>query len=696
MDTQRSFRYVIVILPLVMVAAGCSWHPGNILSKNPKDSVNSAAIGESYPKINDASSKFDSNAGMRSIPSALVKQTTPKIQQTSYDDIFPLSEEEDSEDEVSSVLIEAEFEDEPLESVLFTLLFGSGEFEIMGDPDVSISASIAAMTESEAILQLMDQTNILISQQGSQFVVYSSEAKEALGDRDITFIYQCRRAKAPDLIGVLEGKAPEGFPTSGSPFNNQVNVPEQGVVTQSQVVSEEGLKNPLGDVEYQVVHHMNGIVLVGSIEEIKRAVAFLKLLDKPIPIVVVELLIVQYVHENGFNWRYNLNNGQIARADPPEFGTTGAAVVPGTASNKFGDTDWGVNFQEVGFNAATGGGPLAFSAIGSLTGAFRQNLQYLVTEDMARVVTNPHVAVVNGHKGTIMLNERFNFFSNIVQPITGTVEQEKQELNNVTALVVTPTIVGPNRIHLAVNATVSAFIGSLTGAAAADLPDQRSSDIGTSVVMGDNQTLIIGGLIREEINEGNDRIPYASRLPLVGNLFRGRDESQRFTETVVYITPHLERSDILEDDHVKDVFKQTERLKDRKEEIRDRHRTDRYESWQMRRTNEQLDRCIEDEHKAQKKAERRAPRQVRRWDRNIGRNSVCPPEMTFSNAGPGTNADESDSPDDDYGSPESIPPESDEEIAPQDFDSILQPIQSSVSGFNKPRVTLELPSPTGG
>ncbi len=509
--------------------------------------------------------------------------------------------EREGEDETGvTMVVDLEFEDDPLEVVMITMLFDASKYKIIGSPDQTVTATIRALTMDDAMQQLQDQTDVLIVKTGDRFVVYSDGAEDKVAG-PINYIYKCRRAKATDMVGIIDGVPPEGFPAAGELSTGEPIAPVQEVALGSEVMASNGLTEPLGAVEYQVVHHMNGIILRGELSEIRPAVDFLKTIDRPIPIVLIELLVVQYFHEDGFTWGYNLFDGQIARADAP----ISNGVVPGDGftlddfeDNTFGPRDfdpalpgaegpgYGWNFERLAMSAATGALPLQFAAIGSLTGTFKQNVTLLCSEDLARVVTNPHVGVINGHQGTIMLNEKLNFYTSIVQPITGTVEEQQQEINNMTGLTVTPTIVGPDRIHMAINATVSALDGVVTRE---ELPNQRINEIATSVVLGDNETLIIGGLVKEEMVEERSKVPGFASIPFLSYLFRNKRTTRRFTETVIYVTPHLDQPYGGEDAYLKQVFQQVDRLSERTETIRDKHRNDRRTSHGNYRWKEKLD-----------------------------------------------------------------------------------------------------------
>lgn len=61
----------------------------------------------------------------------------------------------------------------------------------------------------------------------------------------------------------------------------------------------------------------------------------------------------------------------------------------------------------------------------------------------------------------------------------------------------------------------------------------------TSVVVQDGQSLLIAGIIRQDVNKGHSGIPFLSRIPLLGYLFRGTSETLDRNELLILITPHV-------------------------------------------------------------------------------------------------------------------------------------------------------------
>jgi general secretion pathway protein D len=61
----------------------------------------------------------------------------------------------------------------------------------------------------------------------------------------------------------------------------------------------------------------------------------------------------------------------------------------------------------------------------------------------------------------------------------------------------------------------------------------------TSLVTGDNQTIVLGGLIREDKSRTSVGIPGLRKMPVLGPLFGSEGWSKTKTELLVLITPHI-------------------------------------------------------------------------------------------------------------------------------------------------------------
>lgn len=68
-------------------------------------------------------------------------------------------------------------------------------------------------------------------------------------------------------------------------------------------------------------------------------------------------------------------------------------------------------------------------------------------------------------------------------------------------------------------------------------------EVNTSVIVKDGQTVIIGGLIREDIQHVEDKIPFLGDIPLAGRLFRSKSERKLKKNLIIFVTPKILNAD---------------------------------------------------------------------------------------------------------------------------------------------------------
>ncbi len=111
-------------------------------------------------------------------------------------------------------------------------------------------------------------------------------------------------------------------------------------------------------------------------------------------------------------------------------------------------------------------------------------------------------------------------------------------------LKLTPQINEGNAVRLKVQQEISSLLPSTQ---AVDLITQNRS-INTVVIVEDRATLVLGGLIQEQVSERQQRVPLLGRIPLIGALFRSDDTKKSKTNLMVFIKPTILR------DHVQASF----------------------------------------------------------------------------------------------------------------------------------------------
>jgi type II secretory pathway component GspD/PulD (secretin) len=82
------------------------------------------------------------------------------------------------------------------------------------------------------------------------------------------------------------------------------------------------------------------------------------------------------------------------------------------------------------------------------------------------------------------------------------------------------------------------IIQSLTGITNG-LPQTSSREANTTVMIKDGESVVIGGLIRDQDTRTVQEVPFFSKLPFVGQLFRHTDRDHLKSNVIVTVTPHI-------------------------------------------------------------------------------------------------------------------------------------------------------------
>jgi general secretion pathway protein D len=102
-------------------------------------------------------------------------------------------------------------------------------------------------------------------------------------------------------------------------------------------------------------------------------------------------------------------------------------------------------------------------------------------------------------------------------------------------LKVTPHIRSGNLVALDIEQTIEELV-STTGQ---QTPTTSKRLIQTNVLVGNNETIILGGLIREVERTLKNRVPGLSYIPLIGNLFTSSTREREKVDLMVFLTPSI-------------------------------------------------------------------------------------------------------------------------------------------------------------
>lgn len=176
----------------------------------------------------------------------------------------------------------------------------------------------------------------------------------------------------------------------------------------------------------------------------------------------------------------------------------------------------------------------------NLTGnEVRAVLNTFGTEGKTRILASPQIMVLDNEKAEIKVGDRISVQTQSQTGVsTGTgVLNSFQYLETGILLAVTPRINSGGMVTLEINQEVSQP-GS-PGTAANPNPDVSTRNAKTSVVVANGESIVLGGLIRENTLRDSSGLPLISKIPVLGALFGQQGLKNDRTELILMVTPRI-------------------------------------------------------------------------------------------------------------------------------------------------------------
>lgn len=209
----------------------------------------------------------------------------------------------------------------------------------------------------------------------------------------------------------------------------------------------------------------------------------------------------------------------------------------------------GITWGAISDNQFGLGKPLSNSGLsigGSMIDAY---INAMEQAGVMRTLAEPTLTAISGEKATFRVGGEFNLVSNQdvdLEERSITYEVEKIEYG--IGLEFLPTVLSPGRISLKLRTQVSepTMEAAASLSAGAQFPGMTSMSIrkrlaDTTVELPSGGSMMIAGLVRDDIRQSVAGLPGLSKVPVLGSLFRSRDFVRNETELVIIVTPYLVR-----------------------------------------------------------------------------------------------------------------------------------------------------------
>jgi type II secretory pathway component GspD/PulD (secretin) len=276
----------------------------------------------------------------------------------------------------------------------------------------------------------------------------------------------------------------------------------------------------------------NAIILIGSFDVVAQAQEFIEKVDKPIPQVLIEALVVDF----------NVNKIR-------DYGVSLFTQGPKDSSGNWLSEQFlptldlkpGRKKTEKILNSILKG--IGSNHIVDLPDNFRAGIQALESADVVKVHSTPQIATLNGNQAVITIGETryYKLSKETTAPIDNRAtvigkDERFEVIKFNTQLQVTPWVMDDGYVMVKIRPE---FNIPRTGGDGSTPPNVDTRVIESMVRLRDGQTIILGGQRQTENVVSSRGIPLLSSIPVLGWLFSSRTISKNETQMMIFLTPHV-------------------------------------------------------------------------------------------------------------------------------------------------------------
>jgi general secretion pathway protein D len=363
------------------------------------------------------------------------------------------------------------------------------------------------------------------------------------------FIYYAENAKAKDLAATLNAiygareTVPTATPTPTAGAGRRAGEPPPppppppttapgAALSGTGTGGDSGLE---GQVRFIADETTNAVIVTTFPHNWAEIEGTIKQLDRMPRQVLIEVLVAEITLRDdmslGVDWA--LREGRFA--------------ITGGGGSTIGEPFAGLG--SAGRSIASLAVPSGLTAFTFATDRFMSMLRALAAENLVNVVSTPHILTSENKKAIINVSNSIPIVTSQQTPLGGTTTiggdttptiigtQTVEYRDAGVILTVTPRIGEQGTVALDVKQEVNDVATTTVGVTSSPTIIKREAE--TSVVLVNNQTLVLGGLIQENRSTSDTGVPVLKNIPILGYLFSTKSRGIRKTELLILITPRV-------------------------------------------------------------------------------------------------------------------------------------------------------------
>ncbi len=409
------------------------------------------------------------------------------------------------------------------------------------------------------------------------------------------YVYRCQHANAEEIAEVLSGlvggggggttgAANTGLGADGTNTNsrnrgNQAQSTQDRLSNQRRTPGRSRSENQDGGSGISSVNFgenisvtadpaTNSLVINAGKSDYEKIKSLLKQLDVKRRQVLVEALIL----EVGVDDRLSYSTEFSASGGGKDGGIFGSNTQGGL-SKLLADPS---KMNDFTLAAASAG---VLNLPGDITIPSQQVLLSAASKNTnVNVLSSPNILATDNEQAEIVVGQNVPFLSSTSSNSTNlnnTFNQVDRQDVGIT-LRITPQISSSDFVTLNLFTEVSNVVDSTASSSLGPTTTIRTSE--TTVITKNDQMVVIGGLMSDDISDTKTGVPFLKDIPLIGSLFDSRAENQRKTNLLIFITPRIIKDQfdardvtLLHRNTLENEIDNNEIEPDRKQHLHDKH-----------------------------------------------------------------------------------------------------------------------------
>lgn len=169
-------------------------------------------------------------------------------------------------------------------------------------------------------------------------------------------------------------------------------------------------------------------------------------------------------------------------------------------------------------------------------GQYQAIFQAMQEDANYKVLSTPRIFTTNNASGQLNISQAVPYQTGSTTDTTGNISYSYGYLDVGIILTVTPHITSNGYVTMDIDQSANELQGYNT---TLDAPIVNQREANTTASVKDGQTIVLGGIISNTLQDTVYKVPVLGDIPLLGNLFKSRSKVNDHTELLVFLTPHV-------------------------------------------------------------------------------------------------------------------------------------------------------------